>query len=106
MNNKIEEQYLLAIRLHSQWEELWLPVKGYSNYEVSSRGQIRNTKTNTIRKQVLDGRGYCRIKLTRNGTLNTLQVHRLVCTAFYPNKQDKNVLTMLITTEPRIMFKI
>ncbi len=40
MNSKIEEQFLSAIRLHSQWEEVWLNVRGYPNYEVSSQGRV------------------------------------------------------------------
>jgi hypothetical protein len=34
MNNKIEEQFLFAIRLHAQWKEVWLNVQGLPNYEV------------------------------------------------------------------------
>ena len=33
-NNKIEEQIILAIRLHTQWEEVWLNVRGYPHYEI------------------------------------------------------------------------
>lgn len=44
-NNKIEEHFLLGIRLHSQWVEVWLNVRGYPKYEVSSQGRVRNLKT-------------------------------------------------------------
>lgn len=40
--NKIEQEFLYAIRLHAQFDEVWLPVKGYLNYEVSSRGRVTN----------------------------------------------------------------
>jgi hypothetical protein len=35
----------------ARWEELWLPIRGYSNYEVSSQGRVRNLKTSRIMKQ-------------------------------------------------------
>ena len=58
MNNKIEELFLLAVRLHSQWEELWLSIKGFPNYEVSSQGRVRILKTSRIMKQTTDCQGF------------------------------------------------
>lgn len=89
MNNKIEEQFLLAIRLHAQWEELWRPIRGFPNYEVSSRGQIRRVHSNRILKQMTNPHGYRVINLYKSGVMKQLKVHRLVCTAFYPNRDAK-----------------
>ncbi len=88
MNNKIEEQFLLAIRLHSQWEEVWLPIRGYPNYEVSSQGRVRILKTRKIMKQKTD-KGYQQITLYEKGTPKTHQVHRLICSAFRLNPHSK-----------------
>ncbi len=104
-NNKIEEQFLLAIRLHSQWEEVWLPIKGYP---ISSTGRIRNIKTKRILKQRTNN-VYRQICLSNNGEFKQLTVHRLVCSAFHfnphskpcvdhidNNKQDKQSLLLLL----------
>lgn len=87
-NNKIEEQFLLAIRLHSQWEEVWLPIRSYFNYEVSSQGRVRNLKTKKIMKQKID-KGYQQITLSEKGMQKTHQMHRLICSAFRLNPQCK-----------------
>ena len=88
MNNNIEEQFLLAIRLHSQWEEVWLNVRGYPNYEVSSQGRVRNLKTKKIMKQRTD-QGYRKVNLYKNGEQKRKAVHRIVCSAFNLNPHSK-----------------
>jgi len=87
-NNKIEEQFLLAVRLHSQREEVWLPIKGYPKHEISSTGRIRNIKTKRILKQRTNN-GYRQICLSNNGESKKLTVHRLVCSAFHLNPHSK-----------------
>lgn len=87
--NKIEEQFLFAIRLHSQWEEVWLNVRGYPNYEVSSQGRVRNLKTKKIMKQRTD-LGYQKVNLYKNGEQKRKAVHRIVCSAFNLNPHSKS----------------
>jgi hypothetical protein len=88
-NNKIEKQFLLlAIRLHSQWKEVWLPIRCLPSHEVSSQGKVRNLATKAILKQKIH-HGYLQINVSAGGKRKTLQVHRLVCSAFYLNTQNK-----------------
>ena len=82
---KIEEQFLFAIRHHVKWEELWLPVKGYNNYEVSSQGRMRRTKTNKIMKQKTD-LGYCsRKRLINKRLINTIRRPTRIIYVFHEN---------------------
>ena len=82
---KIEEQFLLAIRHHVKWEELWLPVKGNNNYEVSSQGRMRKMKTNKIMKQKTD-LGYCsRKRLINKRLINTIRRPTRIIYVFHEN---------------------
>ena len=68
-NNIIEELFLLAIRLHALWEEVWLPIRGLPNYEVSSQGRVRNLKTKKVMKQRTD-KGYTELTCVRMANQN------------------------------------
>lgn len=59
--------------------ELWLPVVGNPNYEVSSNGNVRNATTGKILNQEITYRGYARVGLSGKH----YYVHRLVADAFY-----------------------
>eukprot|EP01038_Epipyxis_sp_PR26KG_P017332 gene17332-23925_t len=47
-DKKIEQAFLNAVSLHAQFEELFLPIKNYPSYEISSKGRVRNIKFNRI----------------------------------------------------------
>ena len=47
--------------------EHWLSIDGYSNYEVSWYGRVRNATTDRIMKPGLGGNGYLIINLMRLG---------------------------------------
>ena len=68
-------------------EEIWKDVVGYSNYEVSSIGRIRNKRTGNILKPIVDKDGYFRVHL--NNDRNIKIVHRLVAEAFVENPLKK-----------------
>lgn len=87
--NKIEQDFLYAIRLHAQFDEVWLPVKGYLNYEVSSRGRVTNIKKKTILKPQLLSTGYHYFELCRHGKATKTVIHRLVAMTFIPNLENK-----------------
>ena len=44
-------------------EEKWKQIPGFSKYEVSTFGQVRNIKTGRIHKQSLKNSGYYNIRL-------------------------------------------
>lgn len=69
--------------------EIWKPVRGYDGlYEVSNYGRVRNARTKRILKQQLDGKGYLRVGLCKNGIMKTHKVHRLVAETFIPNPNN------------------
>lgn len=70
--------------------EIWKPIEGYENYEVSNHGHVRNTKK--------DGRlmtacrvthGYLAVSLSKDGKRRFRLLHRLVAEAFIPNPDGK-----------------
>lgn len=75
-------------------KEQWKDIVGFSKYEVSNLGQIRNKKTGRILKQAHQNTGYTIVSLRRDGRTISHSVHRLVMEAFEPrpdaDKYDVN----------------
>jgi hypothetical protein len=79
--------------------DIWKSVVGYEGlYEVSSTGLVRRLagpfrrETRQI-KHILDRRGYCRVKLSKDGVVVTHNLHKLVAQAFIgpmPNEATVN----------------
>lgn len=68
-------------------QESWknLAVIGYSGYDVSDSGRVRNAKTGYVLSQHVDGGGYKRVNIRKGPNSNRLfLVHRLVAAAFLP----------------------
>ena len=65
--------------------EVWRTINGYTNYQVSSEGRVRNVKTGKILVQSYDKDGYLIINLWKKGNPKTFKVHRLVAKEFIPN---------------------
>ena len=59
-----------------------MKIKGYENYEVTTTGDVINTKTGRVLKQQKDKGGYMQVALGRK---KRFLVHRLVAQAFIPN---------------------
>jgi hypothetical protein len=88
----VKDNILKGLELIRELEkklEMWKPVEGYPNYEVSSFGRVRNTKTGKILKHRIQKTGHCDVMLPGNGRLKHFQVHRLVATAFIDNPENK-----------------
>ena len=66
-------------------KETWAKINGWSNYEVSTYGNVRNIKTGKILKPFKNGHGYLRVELFNNGKGHKLYVHVLVAKAFLPD---------------------
>ncbi len=65
--------------------EEWRDIPGYAGrYQVSRNGKVRNRKKRTLKTAESD-RGYTQAWLSKNGTLKSVGVHRLVASAFIPN---------------------
>ena len=68
-----------------QWKTVEIDGVTYKDYEVSTKGRIRNVKTGRILKQQKTKIGYLQIGLPKDKKKKWFLVHRLVATAFIPN---------------------
>ena len=79
--------------------EEWIPIIGYENlYSISNFGRAKRTKSGPhthaekLLKLALDKDGYQVINLTKDGSVRTLKIHRLVLGAFVgPCPEGKQV---------------
>lgn len=65
-----------------------MKIKGYENYEVTTTGEVINTKTGRVLKQHKRKDGYIQVALCKNGKIKNFMVHRLVAEAFIPNPNN------------------
>lgn len=70
-------------------KEKWITIPFESNYEVSTKGRIRNIETKHIKKLRNDRYGYLRVTLYPSG--KTYTVHRLVMLSFMPEHKDEQI---------------
>lgn len=63
----------------------WMDIPSRPNYQANMLGQIRNKRTGHILKPSYDRYGYQKLSL---GNADNVQVHRLVCEAFYGPAPD------------------
>lgn len=73
--------------------ETWKNIDGFSNYQVSDEGNVRNIKTGNYLKPYKSGiSGYVQVRLTDDtGKLHRIYLHRLVMITFKgldPNKPE------------------
>lgn len=74
-------------------EEIWRPVVGYENYEVSSLGRVRSLGLDKyhkgkILKPWFSNKGYPLVDLYKSNKKEHCLVHRLVAIAFIPNPNN------------------
>ena len=67
-----------------QRKEIFKPVVGYEDYEVSNLGRIVSLKCGKrkVMKPTVNDRGYKRVQLSLNGVVKRHSIHRLVYEAF------------------------
>lgn len=65
--------------------EEWKKVNGFTRYEVSNMGRVRNIHTKELKAIRRTKTGYCITDLKENGKQKTSYIHRLVAEAFIPN---------------------
>jgi hypothetical protein len=70
-------------------EEVYKPIEGYENYEISNFGNVKNIKTNTIKKSCIGSSGYYDIELFKNNKRKHFLLHRLVALTFIENPENK-----------------
>lgn len=73
--------------------EIWKPIEGFPNYEVSNFGRIINNKSGRILcENPKHENRYRVVFLNHNGEIMGTGIHRLVALAFIPNPQNKPVV--------------
>jgi len=69
---------------------IWRNIPGFSKYQASNKGFIRNTKTKYVRKNSKTPGGYSSVILKGDdGKKRTLLIHRLVAISFISNPEKK-----------------
>lgn len=69
--------------------EIYKAINGYSNYEISNMGNVKNIKTGRVLKSGLSGTGYIIIRLCKNNKATNHYIHKLVANAFLDNPDGK-----------------
>ena len=91
---KLNEKFAAAIYLIPQDlpGEVWRWIRGYEElYQGSNQGRIKSFHSGEGRILVpLHAKGgYLRVKLTKDGKIRTLLIHRIVAELFIPNPENK-----------------
>ena len=70
-----------------QWKRIVMDGVEY-DYEVSTKGRVRNVKTGQILRYEVNRDGYFRVWLYKNGKRSRFSVHRIVAITFIPNDNN------------------
>lgn len=68
--------------------EIWKPIIGYPNYEISDKAQVRNIKRGHILKYRTHG-GCVKVRLSKDGHCRTFSIHNIMLAAKYKVDPDK-----------------
>lgn len=65
-----------------------MKIDGYENYIITVNGNVINTNTDHMMKKQINNCGYYRVELSKSGKTKKMFVHRLVASAYIPNKDN------------------
>lgn len=69
---------------------MWKKLERNDNYSINKQGQVRNDKTNLIKKPTTNNKtGYLVLDLYKDNKREKVPIHRLVAEAFIPNPDNK-----------------
>jgi len=90
------EDYLNSISVKDLDGEVWKQAKGYSRYLFSNLGRVVSLNhRGGLHKRIINpsiSGGYNKtVFLDDNGKYRSINVHRLICLAFYPNENYLNL---------------
>ena len=69
--------------------EIYVNITGFSKYQVSNFGNVKNVKTCRILKPGTCTGGYFIVSLRDGGEISTKKIHKLVANAFLENPEEK-----------------
>ena len=69
--------------------EIFKPIEGYSDYEVSTWGRVFSRRTGDFLVPQYNKKGYLRVDLRNENGRKHFKIHRLVAKAFIPNPDGK-----------------
>lgn len=70
--------------------EVFKPIHGFPNYQISTLGRVKSIISKKILKPFVHDKGYLRVDLyDENKKRHHMKIHRLVATAFIDNPQNK-----------------
>lgn len=68
---------------------MWKDIKDFEGiYQINECGEIKNVKTNKLRRLSTKKNGYVYVDLYKNGKEKWYRVHRLVAETFIPNPNN------------------
>ena len=73
-------------------EETFRIIKDFEKYSVSNLGRVKNNATDRILKPSIDGHGYYKLNLYKDGNMYTKKIHKLVAEAFITNPSNKKCI--------------
>lgn len=73
--------------------ERFIKIEGYSNYEVSNKGNVRNVKTERVLVPCYTKMGYQQVNIVSDeGVIKKFYIHRLVAEGFIPNPHNYTII--------------
>ena len=81
--------------------ELWYPISGFDEYEVSDHGRVRHVaRPDSFLKLRRVAKGYLVVRLYIDGIRYVRRVHRLVAQAIWPNPGNELPLVRHLDGNP------
>lgn len=74
-------------------EEKWQQSEEFPLYDVSDKGHVRNRKTGHVLKTYISDKGYERVRIMKDGTPHTCNIHKLVADTHVPGYSDGMLAT-------------
>ena len=85
--------------------EVWKPIPGFENYEISSEGRVWSRRSQKFLKPSMDRGGYFWVKLCNCGIEKGFLIHRLVMNAFVTNPDPQRLTQINHKNEYNVKYR-